>query len=215
MSKRCHEHTMRDFIFAERVNNMQRKPNLRFHFLCSGFINIENNLKFVEKKNTPWFSKPFPGFSKTSKKKWEYGVTIMQSGLWLFFFFLFLLLYGFSCSAQRWSPRAVKRLTGRPASSDCNRSESDQSQSTVFEELGLSDCVIFFFYLSPDGLEFMTQSKYSLAAKASSTLFTSLVKLPSTCLRLKSTSDLRVYNATMQQRSHVIAAFKGGGGVGE
>lgn len=78
---------MRDFIFAERVNNMQRKPNLRFHFLCSGFINIENNLKFVEKKNTPWFSKPFPGFSKTSKKKWEYGVTIMQSGLWLFFFY--------------------------------------------------------------------------------------------------------------------------------
>lgn len=60
-------------------------------------------------------------------------------------------------------------------------------------------CCAIWFYLSPEGLEFMTQSKYSLAAKESSTLFTSLVKLPSTCLLLNASallfvSDLNMYD---------------------
>lgn len=50
------------------------------------------------------------------------------------------------------------------------------------------------FYLSPEGLEVMTQIKYSLAAMESSTLFTSLVKLPSTCLLC--VSDLSTYTGT-------------------
>lgn len=49
-------------------------------------------------------------------------------------------------------------------------------------------------YLSPEGLEVMTQSKYSLAAMESSTLFTSLVKLPSTCLLVA--CDLSAYTGT-------------------
>lgn len=36
-------------------------------------------------------------------------------------------------------------------------------------------------YLATEGLEFITHSKYSFAAMLSSTLFISLVKLPSTC----------------------------------
>lgn len=52
-------------------------------------------------------------------------------------------------------------------------------------------------YLSREGLEVMTQSKYSLAAMESSTLFTSLVKLPSTCLLLHlDVCDLGVYTGT-------------------
>lgn len=74
------------------------------------------------------------------------------------------------------------------------------------------DCsfFFFFFYLSPDGLEVMTQSKYSLAARESSTLFTSLVKLPSTCLLLKASarppvSDLSMYTGTQCKRRPIRA----------
>lgn len=56
-------------------------------------------------------------------------------------------------------------------------------------------------YLSPEGLEAITHSKYSLAAMESSTLFTSLVKVPSTCLLLNAStllfvSDLSMYDIT-------------------
>lgn len=56
-------------------------------------------------------------------------------------------------------------------------------------------------YLSPEGLEVITHSKYSLAAMESSTLFTSLVKVPSTCLLLNAStllfvSDLSMYDIT-------------------
>lgn len=64
-------------------------------------------------------------------------------------------------------------------------------------------------YLSPEGLEFMAHSMSSLAAIESSTLLTSLVKLPSTCLLLGATaatllcvSDLGTYTAA---RYHVHA----------
>ncbi|KAA8579498.1 hypothetical protein FQN60_006591, partial [Etheostoma spectabile] len=46
-------------------------------------------------------------------------------------------------------------------------------------------------------LEVMTQSKYSLAAIESSTLFTSLVKLPSTCLLLNASPRLSVSDLTI------------------
>lgn len=67
----------------------------------------------------------------------------------------------------------------------------------AFQTLALNSHVIKL-YLSPEGFEFMTQSKYSLAAMESSTLFTSLVKLPSTCLLLNASallcvSDLSTY----------------------
>lgn len=42
--------------------------------------------------------------------------------------------------------------------------------------------ILYFCYLPADVFEFMTHSKYFLAAKLSKTLLTSLVKLPSTCL---------------------------------
>lgn len=54
------------------------------------------------------------------------------------------------------------------------------NQALAFAQSAVST----LYYLSPEGLEVMTQSKYSLAAMESSTLFTSLVKLPSTCLLL-------------------------------
>lgn len=54
-------------------------------------------------------------------------------------------------------------------------------------------------YLSPEGLDVITHSKYSLAAMESSTLFTSLVKVPSMCLLLNASlllcvSDLSMYD---------------------
>lgn len=66
-------------------------------------------------------------------------------------------------------------------------------------------------YLSPEGLEFMAHSMSSFAAMESSTLLTSLVKLPSTCLLLSNAaaaaallcaSDLSAYTAA---RCHVRA----------
>lgn len=61
--------------------------------------------------------------------------------------------------------------------------------------------ISFMLYLSPEGLEAITHSKYSLAAMESSTLFTSLVKVPSTCLLLNVStllfvSDLSMYDIT-------------------
>lgn len=57
---------------------------------------------------------------------------------------------------------------------------------------------VILFYLSPEGLEVITHSKYFLAAKESSTLFTSLVKVPSICLLLNASllcvSDLSMYD---------------------
>lgn len=62
-------------------------------------------------------------------------------------------------------------------------------------------CHVILFYLSPEGLEVITHSKYSLAAMESNTLFTSLVKVPSTCLLLNASSllcvsDLSVHDIT-------------------
>lgn len=56
---------------------------------------------------------------------------------------------------------------------------------------------VIFLYLSPEGLDIITQSKYSLAAMESSTLLTSLVKVPSTCLLLNSSSLLCVSDLSM------------------
>lgn len=55
----------------------------------------------------------------------------------------------------------------------------------------------FMLYLSPEGLEAITHSKYSLAAMESSTLFTSLVKVPSTCLLLNASTLLFVSDLSM------------------
>lgn len=56
---------------------------------------------------------------------------------------------------------------------------------------------VILLYLSPEGLDVITHSKYSLAAMESSTLFTSLVKVPSTCLLLNASSLLCVSDLSM------------------
>lgn len=93
-----------------------------------------------------------------------------------------------------------KRLTAPLVSSCC---KTDKITITGRPKFTCTDrmCGAIWFYLSPEGLEVMTQIKYSLAAKESSTLFTSLVKLPSTCLLLNSSallcvSDLSAYTGT-------------------
>lgn len=111
--------------------------------------------------------------------------------------FLFLLCMAF-CAALRGSPRWV--LIGPLVFSGCKREKISIIAGLAFlwvRQIGQ----VITFYLSPEGLEVMTQSKYSLAAMESSTLFTSLVKLPSTCLLLNASallyvSDLSMYTGT-------------------
>lgn len=56
---------------------------------------------------------------------------------------------------------------------------------------------LILLYLSPEGLDVITHSRYSLAAMESSTLLMSLVKVPSTCLLLKASSLLCVSDLSM------------------
>lgn len=106
-------------------------------------------------------------------------------------------IYSFVCRAQRESLNEC--LIGSLVFSYCKRKKVTirlMSKKHTFSIYHISH--VTQFYLSLEGLEVMTHSIYSLAAKESSTLFTSLVKLPSTCLLLNaspclSISDLSVY----------------------
>lgn len=100
----------------------------------------------------------------------------------------------FVCSTQRKASVIVLlvRLSFLPA-------KEREKSGLLWEQR--DQILTFMLYLSPEGLEAITHSKYSLAAMESSTLFTSLVKVPSTCLLLNVStllfvSDLSMYDIT-------------------
>lgn len=102
-------------------------------------------------------------------------------------------VYGFVCIKQNGDA-----LLSFPVFSYCKREKiTIMATKQIVRSVVLTHC-----YLSPEGLEVITQSKYSLAAMESSTLFTSLVKLPSTCLLLNASSRLSISDLSMYTGTH-------------
>lgn len=172
--------------------------------MCSFYIkNIENNLNLQKKICSRFHVSPLVHHKNYGRggQIWHVCITHLSKKKTFkrshpkLYGFLFLLNMA-QCAAQResWSV-SLARLSFLTAKRE-NHNHTEPRIPVIHQMSRVTR-----FYLSPEGLEVMTQSKYSLAAMESSTLFTSLVKLPSTCLLLNasprlSISDLSMYTGT-------------------